>query len=92
MGDPNPEAELADIRAALQQEHASAHEPVFQWKYRFPLFLAISIGAFNQLSGINSILYYLPGIFQSAGFTQPPSHCHRLYQSCFHDGRHELHR
>jgi MFS transporter, SP family, arabinose:H+ symporter len=70
MGDPDPEAELADIRSALQQEHVSAHEPVFQWKYRYPLFLAISIGFFNQLSGINSILYYLPSIFTSAGFTE----------------------
>jgi sugar porter (SP) family MFS transporter len=70
MGEPDPEAELADIRAALQQEHATAHEPVFRWKYRYPLFLAISIGAFNQLSGINAILYYLPSIFASAGFTQ----------------------
>src|SRR5579871_629417 len=63
MGEPDPEAELADIRAALQQEHASAHEPVFQWKYRYPLFLAISIGAFNQLAGINAILYYINDIF-----------------------------
>jgi len=70
MGDPNPESELADIRAALAQEHATAHEPVFRWKYRYPLFLAITIGLFNQLSGINSILYYLPSIFLSAGFTQ----------------------
>ena len=30
MGEPNPQAELDDIRAALAQEHASAHEPVFQ--------------------------------------------------------------
>jgi SP family arabinose:H+ symporter-like MFS transporter len=70
MGDPDPEAELADIRAALQQEHASAHEPVFQWKYRYPLFLAISIGAFNQLAGINAILYYINDIFAAAGFSQ----------------------
>lgn len=70
MGDPDPEAELADIRAALAEEHASAHEPVFRWKYRYPLFLAITIGAFNQLAGINAILYYLPSIFASAGFTQ----------------------
>lgn len=70
MGEPNPQAELDDIRAALEQEHASAHEPVFRWKYRYPLFLAISIGAFNQLAGINAILYYLPNIFSSAGFSQ----------------------
>jgi sugar porter (SP) family MFS transporter len=69
MGDPNPEAELADIRAALTEEHASAHQPVFQWKYRFPLFLAISIGAFNQLAGINAILYYINDIFAYAGFS-----------------------
>jgi MFS transporter, SP family, arabinose:H+ symporter len=70
MGEQNPQAELDDIRAALVQEHASAHEPVFQWKYRYPLFLAISIGAFNQLAGINSILYYVNSIFASAGFSQ----------------------
>ncbi|HEU5350991.1 MAG TPA: sugar porter family MFS transporter [Terracidiphilus sp.] len=69
MGDPNPEAELADIRAALAEEHVSAHEPVFRWKYRYPLFLAITIGAFNQLAGINAILYYLNDIFQAAGFS-----------------------
>ncbi|HET7102483.1 MAG TPA: sugar porter family MFS transporter [Terracidiphilus sp.] len=70
MGDPNPEAELADIRAALAEEHASVHEPVFRWKYRYPLFLAITIGAFNQLAGINAILYYLNDIFSAAGFSQ----------------------
>ena len=70
MGEPNPEAELADIRAALAEEHTSANEPVFRWKYRYPLFLAISIGAFNQLAGINAILYYLNSIFSAAGFSQ----------------------
>ena len=35
-----------------------------------PSFLAISIGMFNQLSGINAILYYLNDIFAKAGFTK----------------------
>jgi sugar porter (SP) family MFS transporter len=70
MGEPDPQAELEDIRTALAQEHQTAHKPVFRWKYRYPLFLAISIGAFNQLAGINAILYYLPNIFASAGFSQ----------------------
>jgi len=68
MGEPDPKAELDDIRAALKEEHAAAHQPVFRWKYRYPLFLAISIGAFNQLEGINAILYYLNNIFSEAGF------------------------
>jgi SP family arabinose:H+ symporter-like MFS transporter len=70
MGDPDPQAELAEIQTALAQEHATAHERVFQWKYRYPLFLAITIGAFNQLAGINAILYYLNNIFAAAGFSQ----------------------
>src|SRR6185437_13382959 len=78
MGDPDPEAELADIRAALAEEHATAHEPVFQRKYRFPLFLAISIGAFNQLAGINAILYYLNDIFANAGETVLSAYKHSV--------------
>jgi MFS transporter, SP family, arabinose:H+ symporter len=74
MGDPDPEAELEDIRTALLQEHATAHERVFKWKYRYPLFLAISIGAFNQLAGINAILYYLNDIFAAAGFSSASSY------------------
>jgi sugar porter (SP) family MFS transporter len=70
MGEPQPEAELADIQSALAEEHATAREPVFQRKYLYPLFLAISIGAFNQLAGINAILYYLNSIFAGAGFSQ----------------------
>jgi sugar porter (SP) family MFS transporter len=70
MGDPAPEEEIKDIQQALKEIHAVANEPVFQWKYRYPLFLAIAIGAFNQLAGINAILYYLNSIFASAGFSQ----------------------
>ena len=70
MGDPDPQAELADIHSALVEEHSSANESVFQMKYRYPLFLAITIGAFNQLAGINAILYYLNDIFIAAGFSQ----------------------
>ncbi len=79
MGDPDPRAELADIRSALAEEHTTAHEPVLKWKYRHPLFLAISIGAFNQLAGINAILYYLNNIFAAAGFSQISSYQQASY-------------
>jgi MFS transporter, SP family, arabinose:H+ symporter len=70
MGALNPKAELAGIQSALRDEHATAHEPVLRWKYRYPLFLAITIGAFNQLTGINAILGYSVTIFRDAGFGQ----------------------
>lgn len=69
MGAPQPRAELEDIQLALKQEHAMAHEAVFQRKYSYPLFLAITIGAFNQLAGVNAIWYYAQSIFAAAGFS-----------------------
>jgi sugar porter (SP) family MFS transporter len=69
MGAPDPKTELEDIQSAIAAENASAHEAVFQWKYRYPLFLAISIGAFNQLAGINAIMVYVHDIFHAAGFS-----------------------
>jgi sugar porter (SP) family MFS transporter len=69
-GEENYLAELDDIVASIDAEHGHADEPLFTWKYRLPIFLAISIGMFNQLSGINAILYYLNTIFESAGFSK----------------------
>lgn len=68
MGAENPEDELREIVDSIHLERLQTSEPLFVWKYRFPIFLAISIGMFNQLSGINAILYYLNDIFAAAGF------------------------
>ena len=69
MGSPNSEEELQEIIASIHLERSSREEPLFQRKYLLPIFLAVSIGLFNQLSGINAILYYLPSIFNYAGFS-----------------------
>ena len=66
IGSPNSEQELKEIVASIHLERAT--EPLLQRKYAFPLMLAIITGAFNQLSGINAILYYLNDIFAKAGF------------------------
>ncbi|HTV04058.1 MAG TPA: sugar porter family MFS transporter [Acidobacteriaceae bacterium] len=70
MGSPNTEEELQEIIASIHLERSSRKEPLFQKKYRLPIFLAVTIGLFNQLSGINAILYYLPSIFNDAGFNK----------------------
>ena len=69
IGTPNSEAELREIVDSIHVERLAHAEPLFQRKYRLPIFLAISIGMFNQLAGINAILYYAPQIFQYGGFT-----------------------
>jgi hypothetical protein len=71
-GEENYEQELPDIIASIDAEHVT-RDPLFSWKYRLPIFLAVSIGIFNQLSGINAILYYLNDIFAFAGFSKVSS-------------------
>jgi sugar porter (SP) family MFS transporter len=70
MGSPDSEAELREIMDSIHLERGMAAEPLFKRNYRLPIFLAVSIGMFNQLSGINAILYYSNYIFAAAGFSQ----------------------
>jgi SP family xylose:H+ symportor-like MFS transporter len=44
---------------------------VFSRIYSFPLMLAFLVAFFNQLSGINFLLYYAPEIFGRAGIENP---------------------
>lgn len=59
--------ELKEIQASLDVEHHQLNEPFFNKKYIKPIMLAIAIAAFNQLSGINALMYYAPHIFKMAG-------------------------
>jgi MFS transporter, SP family, arabinose:H+ symporter len=72
IGEENYEQELQEIIVSIDADHV-ANDPLFSWKYRLPIFLAVSIGMFNQLSGINAILYYLNDIFAFAGFDKVSS-------------------
>lgn len=65
--DDNITKEVREIKASLDLEHHSIKEALFQKKYMKPISLAIMIAVFNQLSGINAVLYYAPHIFRMAG-------------------------
>jgi sugar porter (SP) family MFS transporter len=69
-GDENYQEDLKEIVASVDQKRELVQETLFSRKYRVPIFLAVSIAMFNQLSGINAILYYLNDIFTKAGFTK----------------------
>jgi MFS family permease len=66
-GVEHPQRELDEIVASIHLERSSPTDPLFSRQYRFPVFLAITVGMFSQLSGINAILYYLNDIFAMAG-------------------------
>lgn len=68
-----------DAKALLKDiqddQNKSKEEPtsIFSGKYNFSLLLAFLIAFFNQLSGINFILYYAPEILEKAGFASSDS-------------------
>jgi SP family xylose:H+ symportor-like MFS transporter len=59
--------ETEEIEESLAAQHGKAQAPFFVRANRKVILLAVAIAAFNQLSGINAILYYAPDIFRMAG-------------------------
>jgi sugar porter (SP) family MFS transporter len=68
QGDPTAvAAELEAIQESLDLVHHSMRERFYSLKYVKPILLACTIAVFNQLSGINALLYYAPKVFKMTG-------------------------
>ncbi|QMU29470.1 sugar porter family MFS transporter [Adhaeribacter radiodurans] len=68
----NPEANtrqmVADILSSSQDEQGrQVKTSLFSRKYSMPITLAVLFAFFNQVSGINAIIYYAPRIFEMVG-------------------------
>lgn len=61
------EQQLAEIRASMGETSGAPNEPFFSAKYRWPILLAFLFAFFNQVSGINAVIYYAPRIFEETG-------------------------
>ena len=59
--------EIHVIQVAIEEETRNQREAFFTPRLWFPISLAICMAAFNQLSGINAVLYYAPTVFSMAG-------------------------
>lgn len=67
LGNEEPEKLVGEIAESLHEETVAIGEPFFQRKYRKPILLALLVATFNQLSGINALIYYTADIFAMAG-------------------------
>jgi len=59
------ESQADEIMAASADQSAAGR--FWTWRLRIPILLAILIAFFNQLSGINAVLYFAPRIFEMTG-------------------------
>jgi len=60
----NVDGIIQDIRHA---RHEFTQDSLFRKAYAFPIVLAFLLAFFNQLSGINFIIYFSPRVFELAG-------------------------
>lgn len=68
----SPDAATAELRRVEQAlERDSPGERLSWRRHRRPMLLAILVAMFNQLAGINAVLYYLNDIFARAGSLSP---------------------
>lgn len=64
----NPGENAGKLLEAIKNSVTRASKARFlSGKYHFPVLLAFLLAFFNQLSGINFVLYYAPRIFEQAG-------------------------
>jgi SP family arabinose:H+ symporter-like MFS transporter len=59
------EAKANEIAHASSERHSASR--FWTWRLRVPILLAFLVAFFNQLSGINAILYFAPRIFEMTG-------------------------
>ncbi len=71
----NPELTEAQVQSLVSDIQIASSRSVrgqafWTWRLRVPIALAFFVAFFNQLSGINAILYFAPRIFELAGLEQ----------------------
>ena len=68
----DPDVRLKSIEDSLRDEPPNASwSEVFAPAWRRPLTIGIGLAVFQQITGINAVIYYSDRIFAAAGFSSP---------------------
>jgi sugar porter (SP) family MFS transporter len=70
IGESNVGLALKNIKESLRSEVGLIKESLFNGKYNKPIMYVVVLAMFNQLSGINAIMYYAPRIFEMTGLAK----------------------
>jgi sugar porter (SP) family MFS transporter len=70
VGEPDPLRAVKTIHESLHTELGMARESLFNGQYNKPIMYSVLLAMFNQLSGINAIMYYAPRIFEMTGLSK----------------------
>ncbi len=67
LGMPDADVVYDEIIDSLHQQYEVVHAKFWTKIYWLPITAAIALAVFNQLSGINALLYYAPKVFSMGG-------------------------
>jgi sugar porter (SP) family MFS transporter len=70
LTEPDVDKAVEEIKASAQNEKGGGEESFFSKKFSLPILLAFLFAFFNQLSGINAVIYFAPRIFEMTGAGQ----------------------
>lgn len=70
LGSEDPGQELAEINESLKNSKRIHGEKLFSSVYKLPILFAFMVAVFNQMTGINAVMYYAPRIFELVGYAK----------------------
>jgi sugar porter (SP) family MFS transporter len=61
--------EIMDIQKSMGKQGAGGMKGLFQLSLKMPMIVGMGLAVFQQITGINTVIYYAPTIFKFAGIT-----------------------